>query len=214
MTRITFLIDGFNLYHSVRQASIDLSLSGAGTRWLDIWSMCASYLPAIGNSAQIEKIFYFSALAHHRSASDPGTIARHELFIECLVDTGVIPEMGRFKQKSSQCRRCGKQSIAYEEKETDVAIAVKLLEIFVMDVCDTAVLVTGDTDLVPAITTAKRLFPRKNVLLLFPYKRHNQELKKLVTQAFQLKKETYHRHQFADPYICRDGRELFKPLVW
>ena len=93
--------------------------------------------------------------------------------------------------------------MAYEEKETDVAIAVELLEIFVMDVCDTAVLVTGDTDLVPAITTAKRLFPRKNVLLLFPYKRHNRELKKLVTQSFQLKKETYNRHQFSDPYICQ-----------
>ena len=85
----------------------DPNNADAEPRWLDIWSMCTSYLPAIGNSAQIEQIFYFSALAHHRSASDPGTIACHELFIECLMDTGVTPEMGRFKQKSSQCRRCG-----------------------------------------------------------------------------------------------------------
>ncbi|GEM_PF-1765620 len=32
MSRTIFLIDGFNVYHSLKQASIDLRLAGKGTR--------------------------------------------------------------------------------------------------------------------------------------------------------------------------------------
>ena len=42
MDRVTFIIDGFNLYHSVCDAERDLK--GASTKWLDIKSLCSSYL--------------------------------------------------------------------------------------------------------------------------------------------------------------------------
>jgi uncharacterized LabA/DUF88 family protein len=61
----------------------------------------------------------------------------------------------------------------YEEKETDVAIASKLFEVLTNGACDTAVLVTRDTDLVPALGTAQRLFPNACILFAFPYGRAN-----------------------------------------
>lgn len=169
MNRVSFLVDGFNLYHSVRQAAKVLKTS---TKWLDISRLCASYLPlvrdVVGEKTELRSIYYFSALAKHLEAIDPDVTARHREFIRCLEDTGMLVVISRFKAKDIKCPnpKCNNAFVRYEEKETDVAIASKLLEIFFVNECDTAVLVTGDTDLAPAFRTANRLFPKKH--MLFP----------------------------------------------
>jgi uncharacterized LabA/DUF88 family protein len=214
MNRTSFLIDGFNLYHSVKEASRDLRLHGHGTRWLNFRGFCESYRHAIGGRVEIASIHYFSALARHLEATKPDVTLRHQLYIDCLVDSGVVVEMGRFKEKHVHCVHCHKDIVRHEEKETDVAISVKLLELFFLDQCDTAVLLTGDTDIAPAIRAAQRLFPAKKVCVGFPYGRHNKELKNIANACFQIRKEAYTRHQFADPYITSDGRVLTKPTDW
>lgn len=45
MNRTTFLIDGFNLYHSLTDACRNLRCDGI--KWLNIRKLCASYLPHI-----------------------------------------------------------------------------------------------------------------------------------------------------------------------
>jgi hypothetical protein len=87
MNRTVFLIDGFNLYHSVKEASRDLR--GVSTKWLDIASLCKSYLYIIGNKAQLQGIYYFSALARHLEAANPGVTSRHQAFIRCLEASGL-----------------------------------------------------------------------------------------------------------------------------
>ncbi len=81
MIRTSFLIDGFNLYHSVKTASHDLGLSGGGTRWLDIRSMCQSYLHLIDTAARLSEIYYFSALAKHLEMRKPDVTLRHKNYI-------------------------------------------------------------------------------------------------------------------------------------
>lgn len=161
MNKTAFLIDGFNLYHSAKSASQDLGLQGAGTKWLNIHSLCKSYLHAIGNNAQFTDIFYFSALARHIEAFKPDVVKRHLLYTECLQATGISVVLSRFKKKQIPCNHCGQKIKRYEEKETDVALAVKLMEVLMTDQCDTVMLMTGDTDIVPAIKTAQKLFPQK-----------------------------------------------------
>ena len=214
VNRTAFLIDGFNLYHSVKNASQDLNLSGKGTRWLNISSMCNSFLHAIGNNAQTTDIYYFSALAKHIEAFKPDVVARHKSYIRCLEATGILVELSRFKKKRILCDHCGQSIKRHEEKETDVAIAVKLLEILFLDLCDTAVLVTGDTDVIPAVKATQRLFPHKEIAFLLPYKRHNKELVDLVEKHFEIKKETYQRHQFSDPFTTKKGKQIIKPVSW
>jgi uncharacterized LabA/DUF88 family protein len=212
MNKTTFLIDGFNLYHSLKRA--DRDLGRACTRWLDLRALCASFLYAIGNNAQIEEIYYFSALAKHLEATHPEVTQRHLKYIKCLEATGVIVELGRFKPKDSWCPHCNISSVKYEEKETDVAISVKLMELFFQNSCDTAVLVTGDTDIAPAVRTAKRFFPQKAICFLFPYRRKNNELDKLSSASFHIKKERYLKYQFPDPFPLPSGREISKPAKW
>jgi len=84
LSRATFLIDGFNLYHSARKVSKDKGLQGKGTKWLDIHALCASYLHMLGKNAQLEEVYYFSALARHLEAVKPDVTQRHRKFIRCL----------------------------------------------------------------------------------------------------------------------------------
>ncbi len=102
----------------------------------------------------------------------------------------------------------------HEEKETDVAIAVGLLDLFYRNECDVAVLVTGDSDIVPAVRYLRSRFPAKSVMACFPYNRESLELKSLVRGTFRAKKEIYARSQFPDPFLLPDGSSVPKPRTW
>ncbi len=224
--RVTFLIDGFNLYHSI----IDLGrFQSLRAKWLNIYSLCSSFLYLIGRDANIAEIYYFSAFAYH--LNDPNIIKRHDDYIECLKSTGIIPEMGRFKPKDVTCPlhcQLVKSRLAnvncplrdkftkHEEKETDtdIAIAARLFEVMFNNKCDTVVLLTGDTDLTPAVKVCKSLFPSKTILFVFPYRRYNHELEVLLPGSLKIHAKTYVRHLFPDPVHLAGGRKVQKPTSW
>jgi uncharacterized LabA/DUF88 family protein len=212
MNRVAFLIDGFNLYHSIRVAQQELG--GASAKWLDIKGLCGSYLHLIGGGAQIAEIYYFSALAKHLEATNPDVTKRHRDYITCLEATGIQVKLGRFKNKKIRCDHCNQKIKRHEEKETDVAIAAYLLECLMLDRCDTVVLMTGDTDLAAVVKVAQRLFPDKEICFAFPYKRKNNELQQLVSQSFQIDRQSYAKYQLSDPFICPNGNSIPKPPLW
>jgi uncharacterized LabA/DUF88 family protein len=156
MNRVTFLVDGFNVYHSAKEAQVDLG--GASTLWLDLQSLLSSYISIFGRDSLLAEIYYFSALAKHIDSKRPGTTKKHENYIDCLRSTGVKIRLGRFKYKTVWCSTCRTNNIHHEEKETDVALSLKIMELFHRDECDTVVLVTGDTDLAPAVRMAADVF--------------------------------------------------------
>jgi len=224
MNRTSFLIDGFNLYHSIKDL---IRYQNLYVKWLNIGKLCSSYLNLISKDACLADIYYFSAFAHHLNA--PYVIKRHQDYIECLKSTGIISEMARFKPKDVTCplhNQLAKSStkgikcplhgkfIKHEEKETDIAIAARLFEILYNNKCDTVVLVTGDTDISPAIKVCKSLFPDKRVLCAFPYRRYNVELKLLLPDSFKIHAKAYVNHPFPDPVCLPDGRKIYKPVSW
>jgi len=73
VNRTVFLVDGFNVYHSLRESERVL---GRSLFWLDVVGLCRSYLHALPGKAQVGEVWYFSALAHQREAEHPGTVAR------------------------------------------------------------------------------------------------------------------------------------------
>lgn len=214
MIRTSFLIDGFNLYHSVKTASRDLGLGGSGTRWLDIRSLCQDYLHLIDTTARLTEVYYFSALAKHLEAKKPDVTVRHRTYIRCLEHSGIIVELHRFKKSPTVCHKCGQTFNRREEKETDVAMATRMLELLCLNKCDTIVLITGDTDIVPAVKTAQKLFPLKEIVFMMPYKRHNNELANLVLKHFDISSHNYTKHQFPDPFVTKKKKLIHKPLSW
>ena len=185
---------------------------------------------AIDASIRGRTVYYFSALAHHAERNHPGTVARHEKFITALESTGVRPVLGSFKEKDVGCPRfrkngshcnfadgeeCDGNFKRHEEKQTDVAIACKLVELATTDEnCAIAVIVGGDSDLTPAITTAKRLRPKMRILAAFPYKRHSEDVRGAVDHSFKIRPDQYVKHQFPDIVTSVRGIPIAKPQSW
>ena len=209
MNRVVFLVDGFNLYHSTKD--IYRYCNRLQAKWLDIRSLCSSLLYQISKDAKIESVYYFTAFAYF--LKDPSVIRRHKNYIKCLETTDVKPEIARFKRKEVLCKLCKRQFIKHEEKETDVAICAKLLEVLLKGEGDTVVLMTGDTDLAPAVKTAKAIFSNK-ILFAFPYRRANDELIKIAPGSFKIDINSYIKNQLPDPFTLPDGRTINKPDSW
>ena len=133
-------MDGFNVYHPVVETRRS---TGVDSRWLDLRSLCRSTLQLIGPAAQLEQMQYFSALAHHLERRRPGTVARHERYLDALRATGVTVNLGAFKPKDvqSHSNACHVRLKRHEEKETDVAMAAAIVRAAAEGDCCAIVLV-------------------------------------------------------------------------
>jgi hypothetical protein len=134
--------------------------------------------------------------------------------MRCLRSSGIRVHLGRFKKKTVECSLCHRDDVRHEEKETDVAIAAQLFEICYCKEADSIVIVTGDTDLAPAVRTCQRLFPDVFICFAFPYKRQNAELEGLSPGSFKIRCRSYTKHQYPDPLQLADGSMVTKPPEW
>lgn len=212
-TSVRFLVDGFNLYESIREVR---HKTGVDARWLDIRSLCESMLHTVGGRAEVAQIDYFSALAHHLESSRPGTVARHQRYLEALTATGVSAHLGVFKPKEIRyrSRTCEVLLRRHEEKETDVAIAATIVEAAAQGDCAALTLVSGDTDLVPALATARRLRRDLRIYCLFPPYRANRAFRSHVDADFKISPGKLPEHLLPNRVIAADGRMIAKPTSW
>ncbi|HYR09466.1 MAG TPA: hypothetical protein VEQ60_16895 [Longimicrobium sp.] len=132
-------------------------------------------------------------------------VKRHQTYVAALQSTGVEVVLSRFKEKTVACPVCGSRIKRHEEKETDVALGLRLIELFAANACD--------TDLVPAIRTAKRMYPDHPVGVAFPFMRHNAELRAIADYTFNISQRDLQRAQLP-LQIHVDGRVLTKPSTW
>ena len=210
LNKVSFLIDGFNLYHSIIQLEEDTGLS---LKWLDLRSLFNSYIYLFGRDAEISSVYYFSAMSYFKQNTDKDTIYRQQTYHKALKNSSVKIILGRFKKKYVFCPNCKSTFIRREEKETDVAIASKLFELCINDSASSIILVTGDTDLISAYKTTQKLFPHKKMLFIFPYKRKNKELLKTAPDSFSINKKQYLKYQF--PEIIHTASEVIpRPETW
>ncbi len=131
-------IDGFNLYHAVANSG------RSSLKWLDLWALCEVFAP--GPHCNLEKVIYFSAFATWR----PGSYRRHQEYVSALRCVGVTTFISRFKLKDRSCHHCGHRWMGHEEKESDVALGVNLVAGALRDEYDRALLISNDSDPVPA----------------------------------------------------------------
>lgn len=231
--RVCFLVDGFNLYHSILEA--EAQLKSEPLRWLDLHGLCSTLVRSTyGPGATLGVIHYFSALAKHMQLRRPDVVNRHQVYLKMLKGFGVDVHLADFQEKWHKrsldrvtfnirgTRKWWRLPIpwlrvrlrTYEEKETDVAIACKLLEVLQQGSHDSVLLMTGDTDLVPAVVTGKRMFPNTEVAVAFPYKRHNQHLKTVADKSIVLSLDSYQSHQLPATVPLPNGQMVTKPTIW
>jgi uncharacterized LabA/DUF88 family protein len=212
MKQVAFLIDGFNLYHSIEDIEFSKHIC---FKWLNLHSLCQSFMYLFGREYTLHKIFFFTAIAYHYM--DLQKVQRHGDYIKCLESTGIEVIRGRFKEKTEYCPLCKRVYTGHVEKEPDIAFCSKLLELLYANDdshCEAFVLVTGDSDLVPVIKTVQRVYPSTDIRFAFPYNRKSEDLVKLVPSSFKLRTGHYQANQFKSPVQLTDGTLIHKPTSW
>ena len=200
--RVIAYIDGYNLYHGLRDARLQSS------RWLDLRAMCESLLKP---DQHLEFVRYFTT----RVRNDPAAEIRQSTFIDALLSRGGIEiDFGHFLSKGRQCFACGHQWQQSEEKKTDVNIAVRLLDDAYDDRFDTAIVISGDSDLVPPIESVRARHPRRRIVVAFPPKRASNELRRTAHAGFTISDKTIRANRLPNPVVTSAGIRLWAPKGW
>lgn len=112
----------------------------------------------------VQAVYYFSAYAHWL----PDQRSRHEQYVAALNTSGVQVILGQFKDKHKHCHNCGATWVQHEEKETDVNVALYVLNEAYRDTYDRAYIVSRDSDLKPAVEMVRLQFPKKQIFIVAP----------------------------------------------
>jgi uncharacterized LabA/DUF88 family protein len=208
--RTIVFVDGFNLYHS-----LDGVPEYHKYKWLNIKGLAQSFLT---RSHEIIQVMYFTALATWHP--DRGKVERHKKLIEVYRDMEIRVVEGVFRETQRKCGVCQQTYVSHEEKRTDVNIAVSMVDLAYKDAYDVACLISGDSDLIPAIRMVRDNFPVKSVRLIIPIGRKADELKRACGGdhfASQITQRHLAGNQLPDPYetvLFDKGRLINRPYSW
>lgn len=202
MERVIVYVDGFNLYFGLMEAGFQ------EFRWLNVKALAENLL----KTGQILcEVKYFTA----RVANNPDKQKRQTNYLEALYESGVSIFYGQYQMNSIECRRCGHVWPDANEKMTDVNIATHLLIDAYKDRYDMAMLISGDSDLVPPIKAVHDNFPKKRVFVAFPPKRHNNTVAIVAKGSLIVGRKKLAESQLPEAIQkASDGFILKRPLEW
>ena len=109
---------------------------------------------------------------------------------------------------------CGNKWLAPKEKMTDVNIATEMLQDAFLDKYDMAMLISGDSDLIPPIRAIHNNFKKKRVFVAFPPERFNSAISIESKGNMIIGKKNLKSSQFEDVVISVTGYPLKKPAEW
>ena len=97
---------------------------------------------------------------------------------------------------------------------TDVNIAVELLVDAQDDKFDTAIIVSGDSDLTRPIEFVLQRYSNKRVIIAFPPNRHSDRLRNTTARCFTIGRKKLKDSQFPDEIKTATGFVLKRPQKW
>ena len=181
--RVLVLIDGFNYYHKLKEYQNKYNKC---VKWLDYRSLVESWLTEDDDCNNAE-IYYFSAIATWRGAD---CVSKHKTYIKALKSKNIIPILGEFKKKKThrcanneKCIDCNlkpdkSKLIRHEEKNSDVNLAVTLIEKSIKKEFDKCFILSADNDFATAISRARQLNPEIKIVVQPPPIAKNRTIRK------------------------------------
>jgi uncharacterized LabA/DUF88 family protein len=150
---------------------------------------------------------------------------RQEAYLAALKTQPLIEIIvGRYKAKDrlcgvTDCDKVGNRTFpSLEEKRTDVAIGVHMIDDAYRDLCDVLIVVSGDSDLVPAVDMVRTRFTAKEVSVYVPTRNPSDpgstELRQAATRSRDLPTGVFKHAQFPDRIELGQGRAIAKPPGW
>ncbi|GMV89540.1 MAG: hypothetical protein AMXMBFR81_24710 [Chthonomonas sp.] len=155
-------IDGFNTYGAIGD------LRQNHLKWISYRRLSRMVDP--GTTPQVIKLF--SAIPQ----GNPDRQRRHDKFLEASRSEGVEVILGHFKKKTIQCKSgcpwSNREFVAWEEKETDVNLAIHLVRDVIVGCIERVVIFSTDSDIAPAVEMAVTARPSLEVLAVNIGQRH------------------------------------------
>lgn len=202
--KAVFYIDGFNLYFGLRDS---------GWRrfyWLDV-NLLSHHCILPGSNQVLKRVRYYTA----RISTPEDKVQRQKNYLEALEtldNTDIV--YGKYLGSTVTCRSCGSAYVRYNEKMTDVNIAVDMIFDAFGGVFDVAYLVTGDSDLAPVIEKIRAFFPEKKIIVYFPPNRSSKKLKNICHTYRSIFRKTLELSQFPDELSNNLGYIIKRPEKW
>ena len=202
--RVAVYVDGLNLYYG---------LNSPGWRqyhWLDLRRLAERLLRP---GQRLEMVRYFTARFQHR-AEYPYRHISQDTYLKALA---TLPDLtiqyGHHMSKTRTCRNCKASWETFEEKMTDVNIAIALLRDAMQDAFDIAIIISADSDLIGPIDAVLHSCPDKRIVVAFPPNRYSKDLGDHTT-TFRLGRGTIARSRFPAQVSDANGYPLHRPARW
>lgn len=93
-------------------------------------------------------------------------------------------------------------------------IAIKLFKLALQDRYDTAIIISGDSDLIPAIQEIKQTFPNKRFGVIIPISRRADNLKNACDFYMKLKEKHLRASRLENEIDLGNGKKLICPSNW
>ena len=204
MPRVVAYVDGFNLYFGLRSSGFRRYY------WLDVAQLARNLLK---EGQTLIGTHYFSARICD-NGNNAGDRTRQNQYLEALAIQNVQCQFGRYLKKQGQCRACKAIWPPYEEKKTDVNIAMQLLEDAFDDRFDMALLISGDSDLTTPVDRIRQRFPEKRVIVAFPPGRQSADLRRSANGVIFIGEDKLRSSQLPAELTKPDGYVLRRPKQW
>lgn len=207
MERIIVYIDGFNLYYGIK------SKGWKDCYWLDLYRLAQNLLKP---DQRLKTVHYFTSRISASSGNADKT-KRQGTYLEALEafehrDLNI--HYGKFQKSPKTCSVCQATVESHQEKMTDVNIAVQLLCDAEDDKFDTAILISGDSDLTPPVKAIRDRHPEKRVVIACPPDRKSNHLCQSAHASFPIGRNKLKHSQLPGQVTKPDGFLLQRPPAW
>ena len=185
MKKVNFYIDGFNFYFGLKEMCKHKP-DWRKFYWIDIVKLCNEFL---NENEEIGEVHYFTARPKNK-----GKTTRQNMLMSCnkaINGEKFKIHYGKYQDKPMICRAedgCGKSFMHWEEKQTDVNLAIKMIETCHYDECNKIVLISGDSDFLPPLKLIKNFYKEKDLLVMFPPTKYTNSIIQLGIPYLHLDK--------------------------
>ncbi|MCY3506485.1 MAG: NYN domain-containing protein [Chloroflexi bacterium] len=198
-------VDGFNFYYG--------ALKGTPHKWVDLEAVCRRLMPR----DDIVKIRYFTArvTAH---ADDPQRPVRQAAYLRALATNPLVEiHYGHFVTRPTRLPLASDKSVIVEvlrteEKGSDVNLATHLLVDAFQGRCDTAVVISNDSDLAEPVRVVQEE-RGVTVQIVNPHPPSKRSRRLVGTAARQLRKRVIADCQLPDELHDERG-VIRRPEGW
>jgi uncharacterized LabA/DUF88 family protein len=201
--RVIVYVDGFNFYFGLRNKK------WRKYYWLDFVKFFDIQLKPY---QELVEVNYFSAIPLNQDKADRQDL----LFSANLLNPKFKLHFGKYFKKKIWCPNCNDFIHSFEEKETDVRIATRMIYDVVKNNCDVSILVSADSDLIPPIEFIREFKPIHKIIIYFPPLRSSFSLQNICNSFKKLDgaQKIFDASLLPESVALVSGYEVKCPAKW